>query len=152
VQLVRNEGTAQKTAFGSPEKLKAGAAFINAPEGDAGPCVADWDGDGKLDLILGSGSGEVKFYRNEGTAAAPKLVSGVVLVDAAPKRGEDGRTPDYDKPTRPGLRTKVCVADWNGDGQPDLLVGDFHSAGGETRKYHGWVWAYLRRAPTQASR
>jgi hypothetical protein len=23
------------------------------------------------------------------------------------------------------MRSKVCVADWNGDGRPDLLLGDF---------------------------
>ena len=28
------------------------------------------------------------------------------------------------KKSRRGTRSKVCVADWNGDGQPDLLVGD----------------------------
>jgi hypothetical protein len=28
------------------------------------------------------------------------------------------------EPTR-GVRAKVCVADYNGDGLPDLLVGDF---------------------------
>ena len=151
VLLVRNEGTKQKPGFGDMEKLKAGPASINAEGGDAGPCVADWDADGKLDLLVGSASGEVKLYRNEGTGT-PKLAAGVTLVDAAPKRSDDGRTPEYDKPTRPGLRSKVCVADWNGDGRADLLVGDFHSAGGETRQYHGWVWVYLRRAAAQASR
>ena len=25
------------------------------------------------------------------------------------------------------MRSKVCIADWNGDGRPDLLVGDFAS-------------------------
>ena len=24
-----------------------------------------------------------------------------------------------------GIRSKFCVTDWNGDGRPDLLVGDF---------------------------
>jgi predicted nuclease with TOPRIM domain len=32
-----------------------------------------------------------------------------------------------DAPTEPhrGIRSKLCVADWNGDGRLDLLVGDF---------------------------
>src|SRR5258705_186436 len=49
---LRNEGTKEKPAFGAPEKMS-----ISARQGDAGPCLADWDGDGKLDLLLGAGSG-----------------------------------------------------------------------------------------------
>ncbi len=33
--------------------------------------------------------------------------------------------PDAPKEARRGVRAKVCVVDWNGDGRPDLLVGDF---------------------------
>jgi hypothetical protein len=44
------------------------------------------------------------------------------------------------------MRTRPSVADWNGDGQPDLLVGDFHSGGGQGQ-YHGWTWVYARKTP-----
>jgi len=38
----------------------------------AAPCVVDWDGDGLKDLVLGQfTSGNIRFYRNEGTNAAP---------------------------------------------------------------------------------
>jgi hypothetical protein len=40
------------------------------------PCVADWDGDGVQDLILGQFSnGYIRFYKNEGTNADPVLNS-----------------------------------------------------------------------------
>jgi hypothetical protein len=32
---------------------------------------------------------------------------------------------------KPGVRAKVCVVDWNGDGLLDLLVGDFGGIYGE---------------------
>src|SRR5437868_8071022 len=34
--------------------------------------VADWDGDGLADLIVGCGDGSVIFYRNIGTAKEPR--------------------------------------------------------------------------------
>jgi hypothetical protein len=38
----------------------------------AAPCVADWDGDGVKDLILGQfTNGSIRFYRNCGTNSAP---------------------------------------------------------------------------------
>ena len=121
VSVYLNEGTKQQYAFGKPTRLKAGGKEIAVPHGDAGPCVADWDGDGLADLIVDCGDGSVIFYRNIGAAKEPKLAEGVVLVPAG--------TIEYDgdkmskEPTR-GVRAKVCVVDYNGDGIPDLLVGD----------------------------
>jgi hypothetical protein len=40
------------------------------------------------------------------------------------------------------VRSKVCAADWNGDGRLDLLVGDFTA---QQREYHGRVWLFLRK-------
>jgi hypothetical protein len=121
VSVYLNEGTKGQYAFGTPTRLKANGKEITVPHGDAGPCVADWDGDGLLDLIVGCGDGSVIFYRNIGTAREPKLAEGEVLISPG--------TIEYDldkmskEPTR-GVRAKVCVVDYNGDGLPDLLVGD----------------------------
>ncbi len=54
------------------------------------------------------------------------------------KRLETGATPKRSGPT-----AKVCVADWNGDGRADLLVGDDNAFG--TNTYRGFVWVYLRK-------
>jgi hypothetical protein len=121
VYLVPNEGTKQKYAFGKPRQLEAGGKPIEVPHGDAGPFVADWDGDGKPDLLVGAGDGSVWFYRNVGTRKEPKLAKGEMLVGP----GETSFGTDAPKGPRRGIRAKVCVADWNGDGRPDLLVGDF---------------------------
>jgi len=104
--------------FGPPQPLLAGERPIVVP-GDAGPAVADWDQDGRVDLIVGSGSGDVFWFRNEGTAHPPKLGTKQLLVPA----------PEYRADRSASQRTKVCVADWNSDGRLDLLVGDFHSMG-----------------------
>src|SRR5262249_39106999 len=115
---IPNEGTANEYSFGKEKPLSAAGKAVHV-EGDAGPFVADWDGDGLADLIVGSGDGSVSLYRNTGTDKAPKLAARVELVSA-------GETFDS-IPNNPGrgMRPKVCVADGTGDGRPDLLLGDF---------------------------
>lgn len=135
VYLVPNEGTARAWAFGPHRPLLAGGSPVKVA-GDAGPCVADWDGDGRPDLLVGAGDGSVALFRNFGKEKGVVLEAGRVLVPPCGKAG--GET------VRPGMRAKVAVADWNADGRPDLLLGDFSS--GAEREYHGWVWLYARKA------
>ena len=117
VYLVPNEGTVTQYAFGKPQRLKAGGKPLLVA-GDAGPFAVDWDGDGKMDLLVGAGDGSVWFYRNIGTGKTPVLAAGKQLV--APGFGSDAP-----RGSRHGIRSKVCAVDWNGDGRLDLLVGDF---------------------------
>jgi hypothetical protein len=69
--------------------------------------VADWNGDGVLDLLVGHDS-TVIFYENAGTRRAPRFKAPV------PVNVPEGRFP-----TRPS----PYVVDWDGDGRRDLLVG-----------------------------
>jgi hypothetical protein len=120
VYLVPNEGTKEKWAFGNHQPVKAAGKDLRV-EGDAGPFVADWDGDGKPDLLVGSGDGSVWLYRNIAKGRGTELAAGrPVLPPVGDLHGENLPA----EPTR-GMRSKVCVADWNGDGRPDLVVGDF---------------------------
>ena len=81
---------------------------------------ADWDGDGILDLVLGSEYGAVNWYRNLGSNNAPKYAASEPLIE----KGKFQQRQEADGPDGAGSRTKVFVTDWNLDGRPDLLVGD----------------------------
>lgn len=124
VILIPNEGTAKKPAYDRDRRraLEAGGKAIQVG-GDAGPVVADWDQDGLADLLVGAGDGAVHFFRNTGSKAEPKFADGVLLLPAS-KGGYSAPVKRGAAPESPGARTKVHVADWNGDGLVDLLVGD----------------------------
>jgi hypothetical protein len=115
VYRIPNEGTARKPVFGKPQKLTADGKEIKVPGGHTHPVAADWNREGKLDLLVGVGDGSVLLYRNVGSRTEPKLAAARILVAAPPKGPRGGKA-------------KISVVDWNGDGWLDLLVGDDSAA------------------------
>src|SRR5262245_530182 len=121
---IENEGSARDYRFAEPVRLAARGKEIAAGGGDAGPALGDWDGDGDLDLFVGAGDGSVTLFRNCGTRTRPRLDEPELLL--APVPGIEDNTARLRSGVRAcGSLTKPCVADWNGDGLADLLVGDF---------------------------
>ncbi|MEO1696345.1 MAG: FG-GAP-like repeat-containing protein [Planctomycetota bacterium] len=94
-------------------------------DGHSDPHFADWDGDGDLDLLSGSESGEVSWFPNVGTRTAPRFGDAQQLV-APPEDGPSGGDVVFGDGhiTGPQTATRVTTADVDGDGKLDLLVGD----------------------------
>lgn len=86
--------------------------------------MADWDGDGKDDLLAIRGG--VLWYRNIGRPRKPVLQSPVTLVpkSAVPSGWKRRHDEPAKLPAGPGHFIQACVADFNGDGRLDLLLGD----------------------------
>lgn len=79
-----------------------------------GARAADWDGDGKLDLLAGDTDGFVWFFRNEDERLFPVF-----------EKGERLRSDS--KPlsvAASGGHARFDVCDWNNDGRNDLVVAD----------------------------
>lgn len=73
-----------------PVRLQAAGKPIDTDVGHAAPCIADFDGDGVKDLLVGQfGDGILWFYKNLGTDAKPKYAAGVKFKNGA----ADGRVP-----------------------------------------------------------
>jgi hypothetical protein len=92
------------------------------------PRLYDLDQDGKLDVLFGDWSGHIWFHRNLSTAEENRFdVQGYKLktVDGKEiKVGPIGKDPQKDFTALQGARTVFTVADFNGDGLLDLVVGD----------------------------
>jgi hypothetical protein len=89
--------------------------------------VADWDGDGLLDIIANSIFGKIVWYKNVGSPTAPALEK------ARPVEAEFGGNPpkpdwNWWNPEKNHLvtqwRTTPFAIDWNRDGLTDLIMLD----------------------------
>ena len=103
--------------LGPEEMVLSGGAVIQVT-GYSVPSFVCWDGDAKMDLVVGEGSGsftaKIRIYRNTGSAGAP-LFDGSIFAQSL---GEDL--------VCPGGGCLGCfprVVYWDGDGKKDLLVG-----------------------------
>ena len=107
----RNQGSNETPHFLPPEVLEDMHGVPLAVEGYSKPFMVDWDGDRRKDMLVGSSSGTISFYHNEGSDQHP-LFSSPQFVTTG------------DKPLAVVSHASPFVADWNGDGENDLLVGD----------------------------
>jgi hypothetical protein len=108
----------------TPELLMSGGKPLKLPGAHSDPFVIDWDGDGALDLLSGCSDGGVYWAKNRaGKGKVPELLPFEPLIKPRPQVG-DGQIVREEDLTGPTSASRIWVADINGDGKLDILVGD----------------------------
>lgn len=90
------------------------------------PVVADWNGDGRPDLITGNSAGYLQYFENIGTREAPVFVNrGYLEAGGRVIRRQAGPNGSVQGPAEAKWGyTNPWVADWDLDGDLDILVND----------------------------
>ena len=127
-----NVGTGKQYKFGKRVPLTAGGKPIKVSFRSR-PVSCDWDGDGVLDLLVGDERCGVTFYKGVKSPRGKTMVfeAGVPVIPGKPAQ------------IVPGYRARPHVADWNGDGKLDLLVGNCEP--GADKRTTGFVYLFLRK-------
>src|ERR1051325_10961486 len=109
----------------TPELLTSGGKPLKLPGAHSDPFVIDWDGDGALDLLSGCIDGGVYWAKNRaGKGKVPDLLPFEPLIKPRPRVVSDGHIVREEDLTGPTHASRIWVADINGDGKLDILVGD----------------------------
>ena len=108
MQYFENTGSATVPQFGAPVTNPYG---IVATSNISFPTFADLDNDGDMDLLVGEYGGTFSYFENTGSATNPQF--------ATPTTNPFGLTPSYEFAI-------PDFADIDGDGDMDLLVGEYY--------------------------
>lgn len=127
VAFVENTGklSGQMPVFAQPAYFKQEADTLKCGA-LATPVGVDWDGDGDMDIVSGNTAGYVEFFENLSgpKVAQPKWAAPRRLeVEGRPFRIMAGPNGSIQGPAEAKWGyTTLNVADWDGDGLPDIVL------------------------------
>lgn len=134
MDLLVGDAAGQLTLFPAMQLTSRGQLTFQAGKGlglpvmpGVVPFVADWDNDGRKDLLAGQADGTVKLFLNAGTEATPAFGAGQDLSVAGSALNVGGKA-------------APVVIDFDADGAKDLVVGNAA----------GQVWAFRNQGSDAA--
>ena len=139
IHFFENTGAGAKAVFEDRGYLAAGGRTIRHMAGPNGsiqgpaeakwgytnPWVADWDLDGRLDIIVNDIWGAVTWYRNTGSRTRPELAAAQpveVEWPGKPPKPEWNWWEPKGRQLVTQWRTTPRVVDWDRNGLPDLVM------------------------------
>ncbi|MCI0369803.1 MAG: VCBS repeat-containing protein, partial [candidate division NC10 bacterium] len=108
VSVFLNQGTDANPVLAAGVTLSLPGVGVS--RAGARPFVADWNQDGRQDLLVGDANGWTYVFLNAGTDGAPAFPTG------APLTGQGA-------PVAVSSRAAPFVVDWDSDGSRDLVIG-----------------------------
>ena len=109
IHYYENTGDATNPAFGNPVPDPFGMSYVGVL---AQMAFGDMDGDGDMDALIGELYGDLYYFQNTGTAAAPAFATPVANPFSITATGS--------------YAAKPAIADMDGDGDLDILIGTLY--------------------------
>ncbi|XHR27144.1 MAG: FG-GAP repeat domain-containing protein [Chthoniobacteraceae bacterium] len=118
-----NIGTRKEPKYAAGKRLQFMGKALTMPLQMIQPVAYDWNGDGRIDLVVGQEDGRVAWLENSGK-----------IIETKDRYGKTVRQmPEFLPPqffrqeadlVKFGVLCAPAIADWDGDGLPDILSGD----------------------------
>jgi hypothetical protein len=135
LSLRLNEGSSAAPAF-SPERtpvLVDGKPYSATGGSTPSPSFVDWDGDGLKDLVICLiAQKKVVWHKNIGRKGQPKFAGQELLLD-------------FSSGGKPTACNRLSVADYDGDGLLDLIIGGGFYIGNSAADSGAWIYLQERK-------